>query len=99
MSCVIEYLNATEMIKDLTAMKEVYDSITFDGMIEGIKKNIIPDLELVKHGQWLPLEHGCECSNCGTRYYFWETYQGEFADKNPYCSICGAKMDGGNDEN
>ena len=53
-----------------------------------------PTIEVkpVQHGRWIKLPESCqadyECSECGAGI-------GTF--KPPYCAICGAKMDGGSD--
>lgn len=52
------------------------------------------DAEPIKHGRWLPSKdgHGCECSECGTAYRWNEI------DTMRYCKMCGARMDGGENE-
>lgn len=63
--------------------------------------NSIPaaDVAPVVHGRWEPcFDENCrclwgfgKCSNCGQEYY------AHAIDHYKYCPICGAKMDGGND--
>lgn len=81
------------IIKDLTAMKRVYDAIELDGMIKALKE--APTIEPVKHGKWVDsgekLACGVikpftiSCSVCGSS-------QGATWMK--YCPNCGAKMQG-----
>lgn len=48
----------------------------------------------VKHGWWVASKdgHGCECSECGTAYRWNEI------DTMRYCKMCGARMDGEENE-
>lgn len=82
------------IIKDLTAMKRVYDAIELDGMIKALKEAPTIEAEPVQHGEWIWHDNEeagdltgtwgyHECSNChfGT------------IDRLPYCGHCGTKMD------
>ena len=54
-----------------------------------------PTIDPVKHGEWIEVENSgigntAECSVCGGNTYGYRTCK--------YCPDCGAKMDGGNDD-
>lgn len=54
-----------------------------------------PTVDPVKHGEWIEVENSgigntAECSVCGGNTYGYRTCK--------YCPDCGAKMDGGNDD-
>lgn len=59
--------------------REKYILNTFAGM----KPRVV---ELALPAQWIPQKRGFQCSNCG--YY-------KKKRPRPYCSNCGANMDGG----
>lgn len=94
-------IDADEMIKNLKAMKTMYDAIELDGMIKGLEESKTVDAEPVRHGRWEivivstsnPYESEIEekCSLCGR---FVQRYGTQPQDN--YCPNCGAKMmDGG----
>ena len=49
-------------------------------------------IDPVKHGKWVSDGFTWRCSECG------KTYWGRLAQPWNYCPNCGAKMDGGEDE-
>lgn len=68
-------IDANIFIRDLTAMKSMYDAITLDGMIKALKEAPTIDTESLRpHGKWLLEAHKestnyrwnvtVECSNC-----------------------------------
>lgn len=95
-------IDADIVIKDITAMKRVYDAIDLDGMIKGLEKAKTITLDdLRPHGRWVewwPPAHmiltGEEklyrCSSCDAKYAEVEGYK--------YCPYCGAEMDGSEDQ-
>ena len=85
-------IDADVFIRDLTAMKKMYDAIELDGMIKALKD--APTIDTVKHGKWIfdgkRIKGGVDwwhCSECLAME------NGVYAGK-PYCSNCGARMDG-----
>lgn len=86
-----EYKDITPFIRDLTAMKEIYDAISLDGMIKALNDAPAVDVAPVKHGRWIEADDGdgVVCSECGTDFctLFYRR------EDLKYC-ICGARMDG-----
>lgn len=84
----VRLIDANIFIRDLTAMKSMYDAIAIDGMIKALKEapTIGPE-NMRAHGRWLIVETDDEqfyiCKNCKKKEY-WESN---------YCPNCGAKMD------
>lgn len=89
-------VDADVLIKDLTAMKKVYDAISLDGMIKALKEAPTIEAEPVKHGKWeFGRQNGAAgywCTNCKSGF------TGENAEwiakEHDYCPNCGARMDG-----
>ena len=87
-------IDADVFIRDLTAMKKMYDAIELDGMIKALKE--APTIDTVKHGKWTrSYETGSQdydtmrniryrCSECNKKA-MWDT---------EYCPHCGSRMDG-----
>ena len=102
-----EYITKEEAYKTIN---EQYHEIGFDGYQDGIElmnriaKIPAADVVEVRHAHWVKrMEHGIgkgyevytpiwSCSNCGRDYD-----PASYSIIN-YCYICGAKMDGGKDE-
>lgn len=86
-------IDADIFIRDLTAMKKMYDAIELDGMIKALKE--APTIDSVKHGKWLDngerdmcgaiKPFSISCSVCGSS-------QGTTWMK--HCPNCGADMRG-----
>lgn len=50
------------------------------------------DVKEVKHGEWITDKDGfVTCSECGEEHT-WDDF------RPPFCDMCGARMDGGNEE-
>ena len=95
-------VDANVLIRDLTAMKSVYDAIALDGMIKALNEAPTVDAMEVVHGRWgrhnvdgtdmfgepTEIVFACNCSVCGR----------DGRSETPYCPNCGAKMDGGKDD-
>ena len=67
------------------------------------KKAIKADAVEVVHGRWIKTEVGSNCSACGLNVMSWSgNYDGYEREKGiclmHYCPNCGAKMDGGNED-
>ena len=82
-------VDADKIIKDLTAMMRVYDAISLDGMIKGLRNapTINPE-DLREKGRWvsngIPDSMLSKCTVCGFpcgAYSF------------SYCPICGSRME------
>lgn len=88
-------VDADIFIRDLTAMKKMYDAVKLDGMIKALKE--APTIDPVKHGKWITKrtwEHDGEyyCEKCGKEaHWTWERDKQILSD---YCPNCGARMDG-----
>lgn len=70
------------------------------GVIDVIDKSPTVDAEPVRHGQWVEMyqeevmfEGVYKCSHCGEMYSFTDGTPED--NKYNYCPHCGAKMDGG----
>lgn len=79
-------IDADIIIKDLTAMKSMYDAISLDGMIKALKE--APTVERPR-GEWIMhddeiLGLSCECSACHI----------ETLGNPKFCPECGADMRG-----
>ena len=82
-------VDANVLIRDLTAMKSVYDAIALDGMIKALNEAPTVDAVEVVHGRWMHHENDIAyCSNCEAD---------AVEDGTNYCPNCGAKMDGDGD--
>lgn len=96
-----EYINKDELLK---FKADVYDE---DGHVlyavpTGYIVAMLPaDVAQVRHGRWIcaPLcgNDNCRCSECGSWNNIHANLRGEIMQK--YCPNCGAKMDGGTDNN
>ena len=93
-------IDINPIIRNLTAMKSMYDAIALDGMIKALEEAPAVDAAPVVPGQWVGSGDGYAdgelvydmwaCSECG--------YDADGADEKPqwrFCPNCGAKMDGG----
>lgn len=88
-------IDADVIIRDLTAMKSLYDAIELDGMIKALKKAPTIEAAPVVHGEWVYdsiesvwVRH--KCSVCG----FSKIMEKRTVHDWSYCPNCGAKMDG-----
>ena len=84
-------VDANVLIRDLTAMKSVYDAIALDGMIKALNEAPTVDAVEVVHGRWdektTPYWHLIHvCSICGFEKVTDHVFN--------YCPNCGARMDG-----
>lgn len=70
-----QYIEANKMIQNLTAMKKYFDSISLDGMIKGIQREICEDvIEVVrckdcKYFCFSDTQNWCSQSNNPGRMY------------------------------
>lgn len=85
-------VDADILIKDLTAMKKVYDAIELDGMIKALKEAPTIEADPVRHGKWEDYDGviRINCSNCGKVYLNTTILE---VGKCNFCPNCGAKMD------
>ena len=94
------YIDADKLIERLLKLKVVTDDMYGMGIARGIERaetaiemQPTADVVEVRHGRWIRVESSDmatgianKCSECDKmRYGSWLP---------PYCSICGAKMDG-----
>lgn len=95
------YIDADKLIADGWHLEKVEPTM-WGRMISqrGIKSVPTADVEEVKHGEWIEdgyYDNPCVCSYCGA-----EAMHNNKIPKThirtPYCSQCGAKMDGGKAE-
>ena len=95
-------IDADVIIRDLTAMKSLYDAIKLDGMIKALKKAPTIKAVPVVHGEWLNFigdYSTAECSECGEccevspddepKAEFFELFKELYR----FCPRCGARMD------
>ncbi|MGN0663947.1 MAG: hypothetical protein ACI4L5_02620 [Negativibacillus sp.] len=95
----VRLIDANIFIRDLTAMKSMYDAIALDGMIKALEEAEIIDQEgLRPHGKWEKSKDDycglniIKCSLCREGWCF--EVDDDFFDLNyHYCPNCGAKMD------
>lgn len=74
----------------LTAVDETYLDYLAD-VKAAVLKIPTADVAPVVHGHWIE-ENGCQiCSECGEEHE-WDEYRAT------YCDVCGAKMDGGDND-
>ena len=87
-------IDADEMIKNLKAMKTMYDAIELDGMIRGLEQSKTVDAEPVVRCQDCKHYRDGICEKI--EYIMDGYYHGTFEEKRPddFCSY-GEKMDGG----
>lgn len=96
----MEYIAREALLEQLKAMESYNTSHMYrrgyDDCVEAILKAPAADVAPVVHGRWIEktVPEGCryfECSNCGAHE------NRHTAIKGYYCWRCGAKMDGGVD--
>ena len=96
----MEYIAREALLEQLKAMESYNTSPMYrrgyDDCVEAILKAPAADVAPVVHGRWIEktVPEGCryfECSNCGAHE------NRHTAIKGYYCWRCGAKMDGGAD--
>ena len=81
-------IDASVIIRDLTAMKSMYDAIALDGMIKALKEAPTVDAVEVVHAKWkVECKDRLKCSNCG----FGRNTETQLGWN--YCPRCGAKME------
>ena len=91
-----EYIRREDVIEWFMPYAHAEESIDADVVIADIKGMKAADVAPVVHGRWVPTKapfmNECkDCSVCGYRTVWGHRYN--------YCPNCGAKMDGGdNDE-
>lgn len=85
-------IDASILIRDLTAMKSVYDAIELDGIIKALKEAPTVDAGEVVHGRWkyYHKQNIAVCTNCS----FERDLDANFG-RAVSCPNCAAKMDGG----
>lgn len=73
--------------------------VAWDSAIYALRNVPAADVAPVVHGRWIgaPLcgNDNCRCSVCGSWHNIHANLHGEIMQK--YCPNCGAKMDGGNE--
>ena len=69
------FKKAWDKYGSLHALNMILDDATMDG-----------EVAPVKHGYWIDMGSGQECSICGERQYGYDNFR-------RYCAFCGAKMD------
>ena len=99
-----KYVKATEAADEIS--KKL--NIPMNKLVDIFTEILRADFKEVKHGAWIDLYNDytvAKCSVCGEEFdavcpiehaskEFWDIF--ESSEK--YCSNCGAKMDGGDDE-
>lgn len=97
-----EYIERKEALKELNKNSITKKITLADGVsiYDTIKQLPFADVVEVKHGEWKSCFEdwrkqieGDECSVCGFQHY------GTSISLYHYCPNCGAKMDGGNNDN
>lgn len=91
--------NEAETVADMALNAPTIDAVPMDDYMD--LQNHFVDWEPVRHGKWVPDEADkWRCSECGigNNYaYKWSVSGGDELQDN-YCPNCGARMDGGRDE-
>ena len=89
-----EYIAREELLAQLRAMESYNASPVYrrgyDDCVEAILKAPAADVALVKHAHWIEQDGMQICSGCGEEHT-WDDFRAA------YCDCCGAKMDGGAD--
>ena len=95
-------IDANVLIRDLTAMKSMYDAIELDGMIKALKEAPIVYAVEAVHAHWedgYAVHNGKEgyksidCSNCNGIFKI-ESEDREYGkERFKVCPFCGAVMD------
>ena len=89
-------IDADVIIDDLTVIQSAFETISIDGMIQGIKDAPTIDPESLRpQGAWRPYheadfgwdEYGVRCSNCN-----WKVEDDDIKFSMPFCPKCGARM-------
>ncbi len=91
-----DLIDSRQLIADLTAMKQLYDAISLDGIIDALRRAPTIDAVPVVHGRWI--EHpdgGFICSVCESGMPEATVDGAIHRSEKRYCYYCGAKMDGG----
>lgn len=95
----VRLIDANIFIRDLTAMKSMYDAIALDGMIKALKEAPTIDPESLRpHGLWKKSKDDycglniIKCSLCREEWCF-EVDDDVLYLNYHYCPNCGAKMD------
>ena len=102
-SCDKETNHADEYIRRAAALTALQDSDLFnttERQLRAIRELPAADVAEVVHGQWYMLDDcanaGLYCSACGRRVHHEEFAYKKLKSK--YCPHCGARMDGGKDD-
>lgn len=88
-------------------LKEYIEQLRKDAYEEGVKdatKEMSKQMSAIengqiRHGHWEPSEIPCErwvCSECGGGAWYYDV--NGYVRKSKYCPNCGAKMDGGQND-
>lgn len=89
-----EYIAREELLAQLRAMESYNASPMYrrgyDDCVEAILKAPAADVALVKRAHWIEQDGMQICSDCGEEHT-WDDFRAA------YCDCCGAKMDGGAD--
>lgn len=98
-----EYINRETAISKLTALNVIEPNVTMVGAKRLLAEIPAADVAPVVHGRWIRPHwknnnYCCDCSECGGEAMH-RDYQWHKNGVYPICPNCGAKMDGGdNDE-
>lgn len=88
-----EYIERGTLIDSFDNCYYLYNSAVRETVRQALENAPVADVAPVVHGEWV-YDHWCEfkCSNCGT----WSNSK-PYKGKENFCPNCGAKMDGGNE--
>lgn len=95
-----EYIEREKVVSKFEAIKNrgvsLKDAIYLDGVMAVLDTIPAADVAPVGHGSWVfdhmtgERAYYANCSECGNRKHF---VNQEAAQKEKYCSLCGARMD------
>lgn len=87
-----------DYIKREDALVAQNKSMNLNEMRERLKCLPAADVAEVRHGRWIPVTNGRGGSECNQCHAYAPSYQSGAEYNSPYCPNCGAKMDGGEDD-
>lgn len=101
-----KYINREEAIKRIKLMQQIVATLPLCEYVGGYShanEHVLKllasmpaaDVQPVKHGRWIPQGNDMWlCSNCKENIIF-SMSKSDRTEKQRYCTVCGARMDGG----